>query len=207
MADVTIESAVREGDKVTVTGTGFTKTTTQVEIDGTPTAFEIPADVTDGTKLVVSDVDPEATEVTVIKGEIEQSLAISDSTTGSSAAGSGETAASGGSPEAPYPEQPTSEDELSDASPGQMAGAASAGAATAQNPAPVESGTYETKAHLEGKNVNEAVAGTKLDRIEEEWGIGPRDPYPVGSPPDPLVARQRMGLPPVKEGEDEPNRP
>lgn len=62
---------------------------------------------------------------------------------------------------------------------------------TAQNPDPVELGTYQG-GHLPGANVNEAVHQTAVERVEEDLGIGVRDPYPTGNPPDPEDAFQQQ---------------
>lgn len=199
MVDVSVTRAVFKDGTLTITGAGFTKTTTAVDIDGAPQAFTWISE----TEVVVDDLSPEIVgmAVEVTKGEVSGSVTIEQE--GESMAGQssgGETAASsGGAPESPYPEQPTEDDELADATPNQMNASAQQGA---QNPAPAELGTYESKEHLPESNVNEAVAGTKLDRIEEEHGIGPRDPYPTGNPPDPATGRRSMGLPPLEDEND-----
>lgn len=205
MADVTVESAILENGTLTVTGSGFTRTTTGVEIDGNQFDFDIPADITDGTKLTVADVPEGAQEVDVTKGEVTQTAAITGGSGEQSAEPDTQTSSSsGGEPEDPYPAEPEDDDGLADASPGQLDEVERQ--RRAQNPDPVEQGTYTSKEHLGESNVNETVAGTKLDRIDEEWGIGPRDPYPTGRPSDPGAARKRMGLSPLSDDEEQPGR-
>jgi len=75
MADVQVTSAELRDGVLTVSGSGFTKTTTTVRIDGVDTAF-VTDEAFDGTEFIVNDVPPGASQVEVSKGEITSSVAI-----------------------------------------------------------------------------------------------------------------------------------
>jgi hypothetical protein len=72
MADVTIESATLANGTLTVMGSGFTRTTTIVEVDGNQVAFDLVSDV----ELTVADVADNASDVDITKAGMTASAAI-----------------------------------------------------------------------------------------------------------------------------------
>ena len=86
------------------------------------------------------------------------------------------------------------DDEVADVSPKELAKAASAGAAekaTPQNPK-TEVRPEKRGEHVPSPNFREAVHQSPITRVDEDLGIGVRDPYPTGNPPDPAEAFKRI---------------
>lgn len=91
MADVTVTSAKRSDDgSVTVTGTGFTRASTTVEIDGTDTDFTLVSP----TELTV-DAEDDAREVKVSKNGVEATTQITDEGEGEDDSDTGARTAAG----------------------------------------------------------------------------------------------------------------
>jgi len=218
MVDITVNSAELNDGVLTVTGSGFTKTTTYVYLDDaeTTTPFEVWSD--GEIRLNVENV----TEITVTKGDITRTI----------------TVARGGGPEAPQEEQTeapaesdtsdsesassgpydpggdvheegykTAEDNvtpgdlveddlktMTDVSPEQLADAGNAGAEEKQRMPEPDRRPYAEGEHLD-HDFRFRVEGTAVVPVEH-LGIGPRDPYPEGNPPDPEeVFKELHGYP------------
>jgi hypothetical protein len=199
MADVTVTSLQAAGDRLSIFGTGFTKTTTTVYVDEVSTAFELVSD----TEITITPVPDEGAEIVVEKGGIQ-----TDPMTYSAVPGalplSGQQDAPGATgvvnedsnatgpmtPTEPYP--------------------AGTPTATQINPplTPADYTTEQEKEALSGSEGNTGMVPAEDTRTEQEktpgvgpisepvepvepvetiqqQGIGPRDPYPTGNPPDP----------------------
>lgn len=86
------------------------------------------------------------------------------------------------------------DDEVSDVSKSELDKAANAGAAQKATPQnPKTKVKAETRGeHVPAENFREAVHQSPVTRVEEDLGIGVRDPYPTGNPPDPREAFHRV---------------
>lgn len=212
MADVTVESAVLKDGTLTITGSGFTRTTTYVEFDGNAAAFTLD----DQGRIIVSEVPEGATEVDITKGEVTQTVPIEQASPSdqgpstSDQAGSG--APSGGAE--PYktatpnqtPGDLTKDDAqtTSDVAQRDLAGAANVGAAEQQadfvNREPLKEGEHLTD------DFRSRVENTAAEDITKT--IGPRDPYPEGNPQDPNWGyRQAHGHEPKRPEDNADPRP
>jgi hypothetical protein len=220
MADLTVTRAVLENGTLTITGTGFTRTTTFVEIDGNQLPFEL----SEAGEIKVSNVPEGASEVDITKGDVTETADVEQSgptggEAGTSSSESGE-AGSGG----PYdpggdvheegyktatPNQTPGdlvEDDLktqTDVSTDELATAGNAGAEAksgndpnAPNRTPLQQGQ-----HLPGKDFRTQVENTAAGDLN----MDPREPYPTGNPPDPRESFHRMhGYYKEEEGDGQP---
>ena len=96
MADVTVTSAEQAPDgTVTIKGSNFTQTTTIVEVDGNETEFTFVS----SSELTVDNAPPEASEISVTKNGVTESVEINDTSKegegGEGTEGEGGQAASG----------------------------------------------------------------------------------------------------------------
>jgi hypothetical protein len=196
MADIEVFSAELKDGVLTVTGAGFTKTTTFVyvddEVDGTP--FEV---ISEGEiQLNVDSV----TELTIQKGEVSRTITV--------ARGTAEPySPSGDAHEEGYktatPNQTPgdlTEDDLSttsDASAADMNAVEErrqAQEANAPDRTPLKEGE-----HLPGKDFRSRIENTAAGDLGKI--IGPRDPYPLDNPPDHRESFHRIhGYYPPDEG-------
>ena len=150
MADITLTGVVRSGDRLTLTGSGFTKTTTAVFVDDGSVAFEWISD----TEITI-DAPEAGTTISVEKGGVT-----SDEL-----------------------EAPAADAATAPATPTEETAAAAAAPQTPQNPV-TKVKPEKRGEHVPGPNFREAVHQSPVTRIEEDLGIGVRDPYPTGNPPD-----------------------
>lgn len=152
MADLSVEKAIGADGKITVTGTGFTKTTTKFYVDGVDTPFE----VTSETEAVLSG---NGGTVYAVKGDTTSATVTIDTQ--------------------PEPTADTPAD--------------------APVVVPDEEGT-------DPKQMTEEVQASRAETVQEQ-GIGPRDPYPVGNPPDPTKPDPNnpnsFGAQPIKGDDDD----
>jgi hypothetical protein len=215
MVDITVNSAELKDGVLTVTGSGFTKTTTSVFLDDSE--YSSPFEVwSDGEiRLNVDSV----TEITVQKGDITRTITVVRG--GAPAAGGGgqtaapvDSGASTSDSASTGPYDPSgdahqegyktatpnttpgdlTEDDLKttgDASQADLAQGASTGAAPPPEP---NREPYAEGEHLD-HDFRTRVEGTAVVPVEQ-LGIGPRDPYPEGHPPDPEeVFKELHGYP------------
>jgi hypothetical protein len=144
MADVTVTSASRSDGIVTVLGSGFTRTTTFIFIDGVEAAFTLVSDA----QVTVEDADGK--EVHAEKGGvITDPVEINEETT-----------------------TMQTEDTIA----GGTAGA------TGQPAVPITADDVKTE---QEKGAPDPVEPVPERTIAEPLTLGPREPYPQGSPPDP----------------------
>lgn len=227
MVDITVNSAELNDGVLTITGSGFTKTTTSVYLDDnqTTTPFEVWSD--GEIRLNVENV----TEITVTKGDITRTITVArgggpeaaeepqpDPQTGNT--GSGESPSQTTTQEADSDSGPfdpggdvheegykTAEDNvtpgdlveddlktMTDVSPEQLGQAGNAGAEEKQRMPEPDRRPYAEGEHLD-HDFRFRVEGTAVVPVEH-LGIGPRDPYPEGNPPDPEeVFKELHGYP------------
>ena len=201
MADVQVTSANLQDGTLTVTGSGFTQTTSVVEVDGN----ELPFTVNDDrTEITVENVPADAKEVDVTKNGLTSSATIEGSTPSepdqsSQQGGSGEPYDPGGDvhEEGYKTETPNQtpgdlvEDDLkttSDVDPQELNRASyerdfQATAANQPDRTPLKEGE-----HLPGKDFRTRVENTAAGDLN--WD--PRKPYPKGNAPDPRESFYRI---------------
>lgn len=172
MADINITSITRDGEKITATGTGFTKTTTKFyDQDSNPLQFEVVSDTE--ANLYVPDG---TTEVFAAKGDISTELVVIVIKDAGATDDNGD-----------QPQQGSS-----DVAPGELDKAANAGAAAKTPVEPLAPGE-----HLPGEDFRAAVENTAAGDLD----MDPREPYPTGNPPDPRETYYRIhGQYPSDEG-------
>lgn len=186
MADVQVTAASFRDGVLTVTGAGFTRTTTQVFVDGRQVTFE----VTDEGRLTITGVDlgGGAAKVWAIKGDIESEHVPIERT--EEAAETEPYDPSGDVHEEGYKTADPNvtpgdvvEDDLkttSDVDPQQLDDLDLMRSAAPPEPNREAYGDTEHLDHDFRFRV-ENTAVVTMDKL----GIGPRDPYPEGNPPDP----------------------
>ena len=205
MADVQVTSARLEDGTLTVTGSGFTQTTTVVEVDGNEVEFTVNDE---RTEITVENVPAEASEVDVTKGGNTSSLVIqkaqpeptqSEDQSSSEEGGSGEPYDPGGDVHKEgYKTQDANqtpgdlvEDDLkttSDVDPQQLNRDSyerdfQATQANQPDRTPLKEGE-----HLPGKDFRSRVENTAAGDLN--WD--PRKPYPKGNAPDPRESFYRI---------------
>jgi len=199
MAEITVTSAELKDGVLTVTGSGFTKTTTSVYLDNgsSPSAFEVWSD--GEIRLNVEDV----TEVTITKGDITRTVTV---------------ARGGGEPESPSDQGPSTSDQAGSGAPFDPGGDVhEEGYKTAEpnvTPGDLVEDDLKTTSDVDPAQLNEidlsreqAAAANEPNRDPYAEGehlgedfrfrventaveditktVGPRDPYPEGNPPRP----------------------
>jgi hypothetical protein len=216
MADVQVTSARLEDGVLTVTGSGFTRTTTKLYVDGEPLPFEVGDDF-DGTEIT-AEVD-KARRVWAVKNEIESKRVSveapaqsaptesADQAT-SAAAGSGEPYDPGGDvhEEGYKTADPNAtpgdlvEDDLKTTSDVDVDALATAGSAGAEDKLRSEADQRQMEAnrpdqtplapgeHLPGADFRFKVQGTFAGDLNQD----PRTPYATGNPPDPREEYYRI---------------
>lgn len=219
MADVQITKAELKDGVLTVQGVGFTRTTTKIYVDGEPVPIETGDDF-DGSE-VTARVDGHPREVYATKNytdsntapiedldQVGQAGPTEDQQSESAAQSSQGEAAGSGAPFDPGgdvhrqgyktadPNRTPGdlvEDDLkttSDVSQAELNQGASAGAAEKQVMPEPNREPYAPGEHLD-HDFRTRVENTKVVTIEEQ-GIGVRDPYPEGNPPDPEFVFQEL---------------
>jgi hypothetical protein len=204
MADLTIEKATLKDGTLTVTGTGFTKTTTEVKVDNEIVDFEL----NDAGELTVEGVDVTAKKIKVKKGDVTKSKGITDPEDDDQPAQQsaedeqpdyGDTDQSTTSEaEEPYktatpdktPGDLTKDDDAttSNVSEEDLATAANTGAADIARQSDVMREAMEPDRtnpqpgeHVPAKDFRFRVENTAAGDLN----MDPREPYPTGNPPDP----------------------
>ena len=182
MADVQVDSAELQDGTLTVFGSGFTRTTTELFVDGKSVPFTI-----NDQGQIEAEVE-DASEVWAVKGDVESDhINLADQ--------------QGGTANANFPVQGSSDVSTQD-----LATAANAGAPVKQqipepNREPLKEGEHLTD------DFRTRVETTGVVSIEEH-GIGPRDPYPTGNPQDPNWGyRQAHGHEPKRPEDNADPRP
>jgi hypothetical protein len=206
MADLTIEKATLKDGTLTVTGTGFTRTTTEVKVDNEIVDFDLDDDGT----LTVSGVDVTAKRVKVRKGDVTRSKGVTDpedddqqpeeddqpdnGDTDQSTTSEGEEPYKTATPDK-TPGDLTDDDAAttSDVSEEDLATAANQGAGEIARQSDVMRKAMEpNRTNPEpGEHVAASDYRTRVENTAAgDLGltIGPRDPYPTGNPPDPREA-------------------
>ena len=205
MADLTIEKATLKDGTLTVTGTGFTKTTTEVKVDNELVEFNVNSD----TELSIDGVDVTAKRLKVKKGDVTKSKDITDQEddqpqppVGKPVYGDTDQSTTGKARE-PYktatpdstPGDLTKDDEQtsSNVSEEDLATAANTGASDIARQSDVmrkamepDRTNPEPGEHVPAKDFRTQVENTAAGDLG--LTIGPRDPYPTGNPPDPKEA-------------------
>lgn len=180
MADLTLTGIERSGDTLTLTGTGFTKTTTTVFVEDASVPFELVSD----TEITITPAPSEGSPISVEKGGVTSA----EMTAPAADAEADETAQAGHTADTSTSAE--GDDDTADATVGELADAANVGAADKATPQnPKTEITPEVRGeHVAAQNFREAVHQSPVTRVEEDLGIGVRDPYPTGNPPDPREA-------------------
>ena len=176
MADAVIDSIEQQGDTLHIYGSGFTRTTTTLLVNGESQTFEWISDTE-----ITAAAPSAGAEVVVEKGGIQSApFSVSDATADTvGGAQEGHTADTSTTPEG--------EDDLADATQAELAGAAGTGAEekmTPQDPAPSPVEPEVRGEHVKSADFRLAVHQSPVTRVDEDLGIGVRDPYPTGNPPD-----------------------
>jgi hypothetical protein len=210
MVDITADKAVLKDGTLTITGTGFTKTTTFVRVDGGDVDFT----VSEAGEIIVEGIDSTAREAEVTKGEVSQTIAIGGGTAET------DTDQSTGAGEEPYktatpdttPGDLTKDDEASSANVSEedLSTAANAGAAELAQRSQEMAAAMEPDRTPIGEG--EALPGDFRFRVENtaagDLNMDPREPYPTGNPPDPREAYYRIhGRYPDDDKENARGRP
>jgi hypothetical protein len=196
MADLTIEKATLKDGTLTVTGTGFTRTTTEVKVDNEIVGFDLDGDST----LKVHGVDVTAKKIKVRKGDVTKSKGITDAQEDDQPDYGDTDQSTTDEAEEPYktatpdktPGDLTEDDDAttSNVSEEDLATAANTGAADIARQSDVMREAMEPdRTHPEpGEHVPAKDYRTRVENTAAgDLGltIGPRDPYPTGNPPDP----------------------
>lgn len=168
MADLNITKLERDGNVITATGIGFTKTTTKFyDQDSNPIQFE----VIDDTRATLT-LPAGTVQVFAVKGEVSTELVNAPS-----AGGANET-----------PGDFDEKDGMPSTKPEDFDGAANAGAEE-KAPAPEPDRTpLEEGEHLPGPDYRYRVENTAAGDLN----MDPREPYPTGNPPDPRESYYRI---------------
>ena len=194
MADLTIEKATLKDGTLTVTGTGFTKTTTEVKVDNEIVDFEL----NDAGELTVEGVDVTAKKIKVKKGDVTKSKDITDDYEDDQPDYGDTDQSTTSEAEEPYktatpdktPGDLTKDDDAttSNVSEEDLATAANTGAADIARQSDVMREAMEPDRtnpqpgeHVPAKDFRFRVENTAAGDLN----MDPREPYPTGNPPDP----------------------
>jgi len=226
LADVQITKAELKDGVLTISGVGFTRTTTKIYVDGEPVPIETGEDF-DGSE-VTARVEGRPREIYAVKNYTEsdkipiEDLDQAGPTEGQTSGSAGQSTSEETGSASPYdpggdvhsqgyktatPNQTPGdlvEDDLkttSDVSQADLNRGASAGAQEKQAIPEPNREPYAPGEHLD-HDFRTRVENTKVVTIEEQ-GIGPRDPYPEGNPPDPEQEFQELHGYPRPEPDDD----